>query len=57
MRLHRGDGYPDAERAKLAPQIYENVMDGLNTVLDNMAVQNLTFNNPENEVSRRIHPY
>ncbi len=55
LRLRHGDGYPDSERLKLLPGIYENLTDGLNVLLDCMEHLKVSFEKQENKVGELHH--
>ena len=51
LRICHGDGFPVQERAKLRSHVFENVTDGFNGILDNMAILGVEVEVPENRVS------
>ena len=50
LRIHHGDGFPVDERSKHTGDIYENVSDALNLVLDHVKKFEGQCNLKENEV-------
>ena len=52
LRLRHGDGYPEAERKRLLADVYENLADGVNILIDNCRRLGIEFAEPENEVTK-----
>ena len=55
LRLHHGDGFPEAERKRLLPHIYENLADGVNIIIDNMRRLGMEYSDAQNEVRYTSH--
>ena len=50
LRLHKGDGFPEVERRKLTLNVYENLADALNILLDNMKHLGIDFDHEQHKV-------
>ncbi|KAK3590192.1 hypothetical protein CHS0354_041249 [Potamilus streckersoni] len=49
LRINYGDGFPELEREKFNHQVHDNVVNAINTVLDQMKTLQIPFDNEANK--------
>ncbi|KAK2163670.1 hypothetical protein LSH36_75g03006 [Paralvinella palmiformis] len=49
LRLRHGDGYPEVERKRLLTDVYENLADGINILIDNGRRMGIEYSQHESE--------